>query len=217
MEETKNLFQRLLAIENEIPTIEKNSTITNKKGGKFNAVKESDVLTAVKPLEHKYGVYSYPLERTIMSDETENGCRYIKLQVTYRFLNVDNPDEHIDITSFGDGMDYGDKAPGKAMTYADKYALMKAYKIATGEDPDLGAPKKKAQQAPDLNKITLDFNKVVNELMSVGVNVHEQNIKLWVWEKVGIGPDEQDIKLDDLEHTQKLMKAYNSLLKAKKK
>ena len=28
------------------------------------------------------------------------------------------------------------KAPGKAMTYADKYALLKAYKIITGEDPD---------------------------------------------------------------------------------
>ena len=29
-----------------------------------------------------------------------------------------------------------DKAPGKAMTYADKYALLKAYKIQTGDDPD---------------------------------------------------------------------------------
>lgn len=33
-------------------------------------------------------------------------------------------------------MDAMDKAPGKAMTYADKYALMKAYKISTGDDPD---------------------------------------------------------------------------------
>ena len=33
-------------------------------------------------------------------------------------------------------MDTQDKATGKAMTYADKYALMKAYKITTGDDPD---------------------------------------------------------------------------------
>ena len=30
------------------------------------------------------------------------------------------------------------KGSGKAMTYSDKYALMKAYKISTGEDVDEG-------------------------------------------------------------------------------
>ena len=32
-----------------------------------------------------------------------------------------------------------DKGSGKAMPYADKYALMKAYKISTGDDPDQNA------------------------------------------------------------------------------
>ena len=41
-----------------------------------------------------------------------------------------------DEITYGDGVDTQDKAPGKAMTYADKYALLKAYKIVTGEDPD---------------------------------------------------------------------------------
>ncbi|MBR3243048.1 MAG: ERF family protein, partial [Parasporobacterium sp.] len=38
--------------------------------------------------------------------------------------------------TYGDGVDSQDKAPGKAMTYGDKYALLKAYKIITGDDPD---------------------------------------------------------------------------------
>ena len=41
--------------------------------------------------------------------------------------------------TFGDGVDTQDKAPGKAMTYGDKYALLKAYKIVTGDDPDQNA------------------------------------------------------------------------------
>jgi len=49
---------------------------------------------------------------------------------------VDKPEEYLDITTYGDGIDSQDKAPGKAMTYGDKYALLKAYKIRTGEDPD---------------------------------------------------------------------------------
>ena len=60
----------------------------------------------------------------------------MRLEITYRFINIDNTEEFIDITTYGDGLDTGDKAPGKAMTYGDKYALMKAYKISTGDDPD---------------------------------------------------------------------------------
>ena len=52
---------------------------------------------------------------------------------------MENPDEYIDITTYGDGVDTQDKAPGKAMTYSDKYALLKAYKIQTGDDPDEAA------------------------------------------------------------------------------
>ncbi len=63
----------------------------------------------------------------------------MRLATVYRFVNIDNPDDYIDITTYGDGVDTQDKAPGKAMTYADKYALLKAYKIQTGDDPDAGA------------------------------------------------------------------------------
>ena len=45
------------------------------------------------------------------------------------------------VTTYGDGIDSGDKSVGKAMTYADKYALLKAYKIVTGDDPDQEASK----------------------------------------------------------------------------
>ena len=50
-------------------------------------------------------------------------------------INADNKIEKAILV----GLDTGDKAPGKAMTYADKYALMKAYKLSTGDDPDKDA------------------------------------------------------------------------------
>ena len=52
------------------------------------------------------------------------------------FVNVDNPEEFIETTVFSEGIDTQDKGSGKAMTYGDKYALMKMYKISTGDDPD---------------------------------------------------------------------------------
>lgn len=145
-----NLFQKLSAISQEIGVIQKDLTVEQKSGKSYTAVSERMILDKVKPLEEKYGVFSYPGNRTV-SSRTENRPYYsngerrtfpvyiIDLAVDYHFVNVDNPTEEIVVASYGTGMDTGDKAPGKAMTYADKYALMKAYKISTGDDPDANA------------------------------------------------------------------------------
>ena len=131
------------AITKEISTVAKNLQVGEGKN-QYKAVGEADVLAAVKPIEVKHGVYSYPFNREIvesgeMVSTTKYGDRkslYLRVKTVYRFVNVDEPSEYIDITTYGDGVDSQDKAPGKAMTYGDKYALLKAYKIQTGDDPD---------------------------------------------------------------------------------
>lgn len=142
--EKNNIYQRMSAITAEITAVAKNLAVGYGSSG-YKAVGEADVLAAVKPAEAKHGVYSYPVKREIVESGTmekpgKNGTTtiqlYMRLKVTYRFLCIDMPESYIDIESYGDGVDTQDKAPGKAMTYADKYALLKAYKIITGEDPD---------------------------------------------------------------------------------
>ncbi len=137
---TMNIYERLSAISYELSTVAKNLEVGVGQA-KYKAVGEADVLRAVKPLEAKYRVYSYPVHRNIIESgelETAGGKKQLfeRMEVVYRFINIDNPSEYIDITTYGDGIDAGDKSVGKAMTYADKYALLKAYKIVTGEDPD---------------------------------------------------------------------------------
>lgn len=142
--EQLNIYQKLLKITSEIEKVAKNLAVGVGKNS-YKATGEADVLAAVKPLEEKYGVYSYPFDREIIESGTIESAGYNgevkkslfeRIKVTYRFINVDKPDEFIDVISIGDGIDSQDKGPGKAMTYADKYALMKAYKIITGDDPD---------------------------------------------------------------------------------
>ena len=142
-----NIFQKMLKITEEIQTVAKNLNVQVNQKSSYKAVGEKDILDAVKPIECKYGVYSYPLKREVIETavlETSSGDYtkkqlFMRLEITYRFVNVDKPEEFVDITSYGDGIDTGDKAPGKSMTYGDKYALMKAYKISTGDDPDQNA------------------------------------------------------------------------------
>lgn len=141
---TMNIYQKMLAIETELATVAKSLEI--KAGANsYKAVDEGDILRAVKPLENKYGVFSYPKSRTVVESGTIESVDYKgntkkqlfeRIEVVYRFVNIDKPEEYIETTSYGDGIDSGDKSVGKAMTYADKYALMKSYKIATGDDPD---------------------------------------------------------------------------------
>lgn len=151
--EQKNIFQRMSAITAELRTVAKNLTVPTGGKNSYKAVSERDILDAVKPLEEKHGVYSYPVSRTVLESnllESENaytdqrGNTTVKktttfmtrIETVYRFVNVDDPLDYIETTTFAEGIDSQDKGSGKAMTYADKYALMKAYKISTGDDPD---------------------------------------------------------------------------------
>lgn len=148
-----NIYEKLAAITAELNAVAKNLKVGEGRSS-YKAVGEADVLAAVKPLEEKYKVYSYPAGRRIVDSdvittkkqfrdqrsgemqENETSKFFMRVETTYRFVNTENPEEVVEVTTYGDGVDSGDKAPGKAMTYGDKYALLKAYKIITGDDPD---------------------------------------------------------------------------------
>lgn len=135
-----NIFEKLLAISSDITTVAKNLEV--KYGStSYKAVGEADVLKPVKELEKKYGIYSYPKSRSIVDKGTITNSKgttslFMRIETEYCFVNVEKPEEQISVITYGDGVDSQDKAPGKAMTYGDKYALLKAYKIVTGDDPD---------------------------------------------------------------------------------
>ena len=174
-----NIYKKMSAITAELTAVAKNLNVGIGKAA-YKAVGEADVLAAVKPLEEKHGVYSYPYSRKIVEADlvtttseyqgkvTEKTNRYLRIETVYRFVNIDNPDEYIDITTYGDGIDPQDKAVGKAMTYSDKYALLKAYEIITGEDPD----QFKSEEGKTEKKLT-NREKVIITAKERGIDVKE--------------------------------------------
>lgn len=146
-----NIYEKMSAITAELQTVAKNLMVATGKGRVYKAVSDRDIIDAVKPLEAKYGVYSYPVAREIMDSQllesestynektTKRTTFFIRIKTLYRFVNVESPDEYIETITFAEGIDSQDKCSGKAITYSDKYALMKAYKISTGDDPDQNA------------------------------------------------------------------------------
>lgn len=194
MNETKNIFQRMSAITAELRTVAKNLTVPTGGKNSYKAVSERDILDAVKPLEEKHGVYSYPVARTVLESnmlESENSYNgqtkktttfMTRIESVYRFVNVDNPAEYVETTTFAEGIDSQDKGSGKAMTYADKYALMKAYKISTGDDPDQdpseekeytrATPKAAPNPAPKAKQKT-PREQLIAKLNELGININD--------------------------------------------
>ena len=171
-----NIFEKLSNITNEISNVNKNLTVGQGKNS-YKAVGEADVLKAVKELEFKYRIYSYPVEREVIESSmftttNEYGDKnniFSRIKTVYRFVYIDKPEEYIETITFAEGIDTQDKGSGKAMTYSDKYALMKSYKIITGEDPDQNPSedgyKKKQNTTATNNKITEIEAKSIYALM----------------------------------------------------
>lgn len=173
-----NIYEKMSAITQEINTVAKNLSVGVGKS-QYKAVGEADVLAAVKPIEAKYKVYSYPVDREIVdsgeivSTTNYNGQTqekrqlYLRLRTIYRFVNIEKPDEFVDVPTYGDGVDSQDKATGKAMTYSDKYALLKAYKIQTGDDPDQhysdALVKKESTPYPDKKRMAADVEAYIKK------------------------------------------------------
>lgn len=122
-----NIHQRLAAAMEDVKYIQKEQ----KKGMQYSIVSHDAVTAKVRPVLLKHGIVYYPIALT----HTQNGNR-TEVELTVRFVNADKPEDCFDVPSLGYGIDSQDKGPGKAISYAVKYALLKALGLETGDDPD---------------------------------------------------------------------------------
>lgn len=124
---TLNLHQRVAKAMEKVTYIQKDA----KQGMRYTIVSHDAVTAKVRPALLEVGVIYYPVSMTWNQDGNRT-----ELQLDVRFVNIDNPSEYFDVPSLGYGVDQQDKGPGKAISYAVKYALLKALGLETGDDPD---------------------------------------------------------------------------------
>lgn len=125
---TLNIFQRVLAVMKELQYIEKGDLKVN---GQYTFVSHDVVSAKVHPLLVKHGIAVIP---TVQEIKQEHNRTEVKLAIA--FINADSPQDSFTVQYPGYGIDSGDKGPGKAISYAFKYALLKTFCLQTGDDPD---------------------------------------------------------------------------------
>ena len=162
---TKNLLQRLAAVQGEIDYIQKEK----KQGMNYSIVSHDAVTAAVRHLMVKHGVLYYPASIEV----TQDGNR-TQAKMAVVFVNVDDPTDLITVATIGYGIDAQDKGPGKAMSYCVKYALLKTLGLETGDDPDQDQNAKhepakpavksvpKAEARPEYTKISSGIKQIVD-------------------------------------------------------
>ncbi len=127
-ENTLNIYQRMAAVMEEVRPIAKQEGAS---GLQYKFVSHDSVVSALRGLFIKHGIIAIP---SVTGYHQEGNRTSAYVDVT--FINIDNPSEFIVAKSFGYGVDKQDKGPGKAISYAVKYAYLKVLSLETGDDPE---------------------------------------------------------------------------------
>jgi hypothetical protein len=122
-----NIYQRMNRVMHAVDYIQKEK----KQGMRYSIVTHDAVTAKVRPLMVANGIVYYPGDLTLTQQGNRTECKMIVI-----FQNIDDPDDSMEVHSAGYGIDDQDKGPGKAISYAVKYALLKALGLESGDDPD---------------------------------------------------------------------------------
>lgn len=143
-----NLWCRLNEVRKVVEYLQKDKEVA----GKYMVVTHDAVTALVRPRLIEFGVITVPnlvkSQTTNTTLTTAKGIPIIRYEATYRvtFVNMDEPSERESVEIESHALDEGDKAPGKALSYAVKYALLKMFNIETGEDEESRADLKLKKQ-----------------------------------------------------------------------
>lgn len=133
----KNIYQRISDVMQEVDYIKKDAHVQG-----YQAVSHDNVVAQVRSSLIKHGIVIEPHQlKSLLHDKGQkekNGniipdpMRMYEAKYRIDFVNVDNPKDRAKIEVEAHALDNGDKAPGKALSYAVKSAILKIFSIETG-------------------------------------------------------------------------------------
>lgn len=150
-----NIYQRINEVRKAITYIQKDKSVSAGPAGSYRAVTHDAVTGMIRQHLVEHGVIIAPTLIESVFHPKEEGAKQRLYSASYdvRFINMDAPDECVTIRIEAHALDNGDKAPGKAISYATKYAILKLFNIETGEDEESRYQREEFDVTPHLDKI----------------------------------------------------------------
>lgn len=132
-ESNPNIYHRVNKVMQEVTYAQKDANVQG-----YKAVTHDQVVATARKSFVKHGVVITPSQTHGHFAEAENGSKMRLYTGGYviSFVNMDNPEDKIDVHIEAHALDNGDKAPGKCLTYATKSAVLKVLWLETGENDE---------------------------------------------------------------------------------
>jgi len=134
-----NIYQRVNEVRKAVAYVRKDKRVGE---GGYLAVTHDAVTAETRDKFIEHGVVIVPslvsAQTVLTGTTTKNNVPFVRYEARYRFdvVNVDEPADRITFELESHAIDQGDKAPGKAISYAKKYAVLKLLEIESGEDEE---------------------------------------------------------------------------------
>lgn len=184
MTEELNLYQKIADVKANIDGFTKDT-----KGYNFSYVSGSQILHRIrtKMIEHNLLLVPSTSDEKWTTHTYKNKKGYevvdfvVEMDLNYKWINADKPEEQLDISyhAFGQQSDIS-QAHGTALTYAERYFLMKFFNIPTDEDDADAKEKQDKYSKVDPKNIETLENEITmfSELMkSLGKDVSTAQVK----------------------------------------
>jgi hypothetical protein len=132
------LAERVLWLRDHVGYVQKDKSV----GGKYAAVSHDKITAYLRSKMVQAGIFHWVTCVESTDHETgqviDNGRRIMQNRATFEvtFENAFNADDKRTCRVVAHADDYGDKSPGKTLSYATKYALLKISMIETGEEDE---------------------------------------------------------------------------------
>lgn len=130
-DQSKNIYQRILGVISEGLYIKRGSA------GQGTGVLYDEVVSLVSPYLVKHGIV-ITVEKSGEGRSRANakGNYIYESDFVVHYINVDLPSDRLSTLVEAHAMDAGDKAPGKAITYATKISMLKVFQFETGDNDE---------------------------------------------------------------------------------
>lgn len=125
-----NIYEKINKIMGEVTSLKKDGKVAfgNTKYNYLSEAKTTEIFRE-KLIENKLVLLP------ISAQESKEGAVTHGVY-TYKMVNVENPEEQIELMAGGQGHDSADKGSGKASSYAYKYLLWRTFAVPSNDDPD---------------------------------------------------------------------------------
>ena len=132
-----NIYQRINEVRKLVDYAKKEKQVEG-----YKAVTHDQITGLTREHFIKHGVVIVPRRIAGGTKETgtqtSRGTPFIRMEAVYEFdfVNVDDPQDKVTAVIEAHAIDHGDKAPGKLLSYAKKYAVLKVLDIESGEEDE---------------------------------------------------------------------------------